>query len=432
MNAEMMDHSRKPFWSLKRAASMLIAAGIVFAGVAVAIVFVRTKPKARPMPKERTAPFVTVVSMVPTNVHVHIDVMGTVEAVDEVMLQPEVSGRILWTHPELVEGGTVTGDEVVVRIDESDVELALRRQKAALESARSDLSIEKGQQDIAKREWELVGGGDEASEMDLELALRGPQLRAREASVASAEAAVAAANLDLSRTAVRAPFNAVVAEAAADVGDQAMANTVLATLVGTDLFRLRTAVRVDQLKWIDFPGDTSHPASQVRIFLPTGVVRTGTVSRLMPQLSEAGRMAQILVDVSDPLYVDQPDRKDAALLLGQVLRVEIVGREIEGVYGIPRTALRDGSKLWMVDGDSRLRIFPVEVLWGTEDQVFVADGFDPDDRLIVSHLATPVEGMKLEAEETVPDSDEQAAEPRVKKNPEDPEWQLPRSAGGKR
>jgi hypothetical protein len=69
------------------------------------------------------------------------------------------------------------------------------------------------------------------------------------------------------------------------------------------------------------------------------------------------------------------------------------------VYRIPRFALRNDDQIWLVDKEQKLAIRPVKTLWREEEYVYIRDGLHPDDLLIVSALATPVDGMDLRLEQ---------------------------------
>ena len=81
---------------------------------------------------------------------------GIVRADKEVELKSEVSGRVIARASEMVEGGLVSKDEILIRIDPRDYENQVEQEKAALEKANFDLEIEKGRQLIAEREWEKL------------------------------------------------------------------------------------------------------------------------------------------------------------------------------------------------------------------------------------------------------------------------------------
>jgi multidrug efflux pump subunit AcrA (membrane-fusion protein) len=92
------------------------------------------------------------------------------------------------------------------------------------------------------------------------------------------------------------------------------------------------------------------------------------------------------------------------MLIGEYVRVEIQGQRLADVYRIPRSALRDNSTIWILADDDTLKIVPVETVWRDADHVLMQNGIAPGQRLIVSDLSAPVDGLPLR------DSDDGPAE----------------------
>ena len=109
-------------------------------------------------------------------------------------------------------------------------------------------------------------------------------------------------------------------------------------------------------------------------------------------------MARVLISVKDPLGIGAGHDDVPPLLIGQYVQIAIDGRQIENVFRIPRTALRDNADIWIAGKDGHLQIRRVQTLWRDIDTVLVKQGLEPGDRLIVSDLSTPIAGMSLNIE----------------------------------
>ena len=362
-------------------------------GVGVSAYFLTNKPQPKRRQPEPTAPLVAVQEVHSGRHQVVVSVTGTVIPAVEVRVQPQVTGKIVELHPEFIEGGLVRQGDVLTRLESCDYELAVTTQEAQVESARNDLQSEQGQQDVARHEWDLLDMKEEASPLDKELALRQPQLRQAQAALRAAEAQLDQARLDLARTVIKAPCNAIIQSADVEVGDLATTQTSLATLVGTDAYWIRVSVPVDELPWIVLPGAQDGPASGTRVLTGTGALLQGQVVSLLGDLEPEGTLARLLIEVPDPLGLTQGKRQ-APLLLGEYVHVEILGRAIENVVEVPREALRDGDRLWLVTGENTLDIATVETVWADAARAFVR-GLANGDRIILSDVATPVDGMPI-------------------------------------
>jgi RND family efflux transporter MFP subunit len=378
---------------------IVVSLVILIIGVGTASYLKNSAPRTQKRPPVKLSPTVQVEIVRSTEYQIVVKAMGTVIPDREVVLKSRVSGEVVDIHPEFTEGGFLKKDMKLLQIDPLDYELALARQQSAVADAEYALKLELGHQAVAKREWELLSGTQPVQDMEKELALRKPHLDKARAELAASQAELETAKLNLDRTRIMAPFNAMVRSKSVDLGSQVTPQDSLAELVGTDAYRIQTSIPMDHLGWIQIPGSAGGSGSKARIIYAQGHECTGTVSRLMGDLSTEGRMARILVEVEDPLGLKTKDRDRVPLLIGEYVRVEIQGRKLDGVYQIPRTALRDNSSVWMVTENQTLKIRKVRPVWRDADIVLLQDGFTPIERLIVSDLPAAVEGMPVQVDE---------------------------------
>jgi len=355
------------------------------------------RPVSQRKRPERRATLVEVSQVAPVTRRVVVRAMGTVVPAREIQLAAQVGGRVVDVNAALTPGGRFQAGQRILQIDPGDYQLAVRQRSCDLVCAQSEQTVEAGRQSVARREYELLG--QDVSESDKELLLRRPQLAMAGAAVEEAEAALEQAKLNLERTVVTAPFNAIVQSRGVDVGSHVNPGAALASMVGTDEYWVRVSVPAHQLRWIELAGADGQGGSPVRVSWESGwglgVSRRGVAQRLMTNLETAGRMAQVLVAVRDPLELAlAPDRRHP-LVLDSYVRVEIEGREVEGVVVVPRTALRDGGKVWVMAGGSKLDIRDVTIAWSGAEEVYASRGLNAGEKLIVSDLGAPVQGMAI-------------------------------------
>ncbi|MDH3568227.1 MAG: hypothetical protein OEM61_12855, partial [Desulfobacteraceae bacterium] len=86
------------------------------------------------------------------------------------------------------------------------------------------------------------------------------------------------------------------------------------------------------------------------------------------------------------------------LLIGEYVRVKILGHKLDGVFQIPRTALKDDSNIWIAKENQILEIRKVRPVWRDAEVVLLQDGLKPGEQLIISDLPAPVEGMTVRVE----------------------------------
>lgn len=371
---------------------------ILGVGIGAASYIKNSAPRTRKQPPVKLSPTVLIQTAKPSGYQIIVTAMGTVIPAREVVLKSRVSGEIVKIHPEFTEGGFLKKDTEIIQIDPQDYELALARKRSAVTDAEYALKLELGHQQVAKREWELLNQGKPAQDMEKELALRQPHLSKVRADLSAAEAELKAAMLDLERTHITVPFNAMVRSKSVDRGSQVASQEPLAELVGTDAYRIQVSLPVDRLEWIDVPVQAGDFGSKARIIYGQGHECSGKVIRLMGDLATEGRMARILVEVADPLGLNASNQDRTPLLIGEYVRVKILGRKLNNVFQIPRTALKDNSSIWIVSENQTLEIRKVRPVWRDADVVLLQDGLTPGEQLIVSDLPAPVEGMAVRVE----------------------------------
>ncbi len=432
-----------PDAGLRRWVKMLIAVIALGLAVSVAVYWMKNKPRADKRPRVSSK---SLVQVRPVGAERHlplIRVMGNVIADEQVQLVARISGQIKSVNPDLITGSRIPAGESAAEVDPEDYELAVRQAEAALkqatENARQNklaiansrntlaraemaLKVEKGNQQVAKKEFDLmknssvVGTAVKYSESETELILRKPHLKAAEAayqaalsgveiSKASYASALAAldrataaldkAKLDLKRTKITVPFDAIVISKNIGTGSYVTPGIPVATLVSTDLFWIRASIPVDQLKWIDFNNGT--PA---RIYHQTAwgtkAYRDGVVRKLAPGIEPSGRMAEIMIEIDDPFSFKEANADKPRLMLSAYTRVTIEGRPILDSFRISREFLREGKYVWVLTPESQLDIRKVDITFSGPQHVIITRGLADNDKLIVSDIPSPVQNMDLQ------------------------------------
>jgi RND family efflux transporter MFP subunit len=379
--------------------SIVLSIAVLAAGVAGAAYIGKKAPKARKRPPAKMTPLVQVTRVHPGTHKVVVAAMGTVIPAREIILESRVSGEIVAIHPEFTVGGFLDKGSEILRIDPEDYQLAVTLAQAKIKDSESVLKVVQEEAAASEEEWRLLYKANPQGYKIPALVAKKPQLEAAKAKLAADGADLQKAKLNLARTRIRAPFNAIVRAKQVDIGSQVSGQEQLAELVGTDTYWIRASIPIDRLSWILIPGNPAGSGSRVRISHRNGYELAGTVIKLLGDLETEGRMARILVEVQDPLGLKIKGKYQLPLLIGEYVRIEIEGRELQNVYRIPRSALRDDSNIWIASDDGRLEIRSVKTLWRDAQTVVLEEGLEPNSRLIVSDLAAPVNGMPVKVAE---------------------------------
>lgn len=369
----------------------------IVGGVAITVYLMKTSPEAKPGKRPRMATLVEVASVREGVQQTRIRVMGEVIPAHQIDIRPRVSGEVTDINQEFLPGGFFQTGETMLKIDPVDYGLVVQQLESEAEKAESDLLLEMGNQRIAEKELALLN--EDVSEEEKALILRQPQLKKLQAEKKRAISRLEQARLDLQRTEIKAPFNGVILERNVNSGARVTESTVLAKLVGSDVFWLLLSIPVEQLQWINLPQNGKELGPRVNIKIPgrggAAAIRTGHVLRLAASLEPQGRMAQVLVEVNDPLSQRVENQDKQRLLLGSYVEAEIEGVEIERGFLVARDNIHEGTKVWLMDEDGRLEIREVVISFRSKNKVIVTEGLKSGEMVITSSLASPIVGTLL-------------------------------------
>jgi multidrug efflux pump subunit AcrA (membrane-fusion protein) len=333
-----------------------LSVGVVVLALLLAFYFVVTKEEPPRAEKPLEGTLVEVIQLEASRHEVELHAKGTVVPANEVVLQPELGGRVIWQSAELVPGGRFKTGDPILRIDARDYELAAESYPSQVNRAKLELK--------------------------------------------AAQSSLKKAQLDLSRTTLRAPFNAMVVTESVDLGQLISPQTPVARIVGTDEYHVQVSVPVESLRTIRVATE-EQPGSAARIVQHVGqetIERHGEVIRQLPDLDPGGAMARILVSIEDPLGKGS----DLPLLLGSFVHVEIAADPIADAIRVPRVALRSGRHVYVMNEKNLLEIRDVQIAWAEPDAVLITAGIRPRERIVTSRIPTPVPNMLLRAAEPEP------------------------------
>lgn len=383
-----------PLW--RRVIAFVLKATIPLAIIAVAAYFSWSLYLSGPVAERKARPrvprLVEVVEVLPATRGPLIEAWGEVQANHTLVLRPEIGGTIVELNERLTAGGLVREGELLVRLDDRELALAVARAEAEIRKVEARIALEEGQQERARRDLERLPV--KLNESQRKLVLRAPQMAELQAEMAAAEAARDQAMIALSDVALRAPFDAVVVSEQVAPGALLSAGAQAAELVATDRFDVLLAVPVTALEWIGTEAGRVVWLTQPGVW-PEGAYREGKIERLTAGLRTTGRMAELVVSVDDPFARLPENAGKPRLLLGSFLRAAGEGRQIENAVALDRAWLRDGNTVWVMNAEDRLDIRPVEVAWRGAEQVLISGGLAPGDRVVTTQLAVVAQGMAL-------------------------------------
>jgi HlyD family secretion protein len=328
---------------------------------------------------------------------------GTVKSRRHADLSTEIGGRVVATPARA--GSRVRRGDVLVQLADDELRAQLGLQTRTLDAARADARRACAVADQAARELvrarTLTAEGVAAASMldraESEHRTAAAACDAARANVQRAYAAVRVANVALTRTTLRAPFDGIVAEVHTEVGEWITpappgipvppvvqlidpgAVYVSAALDEVDVARMRLGLPV-----------------RVTLDALAGRVFSGRVTRIAPYVLDRvdeGRTFDVEVTLDDA-------EAGTALTVGSSADLEIILRAREGVLRVPTYALI-GDRAVLVVRDGRLVERPVRTGLRNWDAVEIVSGLAAGDLVVVSLDRTEIRAgadVRIESE----------------------------------
>ncbi|MCA9113692.1 MAG: HlyD family efflux transporter periplasmic adaptor subunit [Planctomycetaceae bacterium] len=393
----------------------------------------------------------------------------------EVTLAAQISGRVTFRAEQCRPGNVVQQGTVLLEIDPQEYELEARRLQQELEQARTSVnelqvqitnteeSLKISRQEVTLRERETarirrLADRKVSTDSEVDTALREElmarqnlttlenQLRLQQAqrprldqAVELAQSRLERAELDVTRTKIVAPFDAVVTGQPVEQGSYVRDGTELVTLDDISAAEIRCSLQMDQLDWLwkqqrphttlenngQPPHDIQIPRTPATVIYRLGgreYLWKGVLSRYDGwALDERTRTVPARILVSSPgefevRLAGQSEKSAAAgeepatftpfaggppsLMRGMYVTVRLHTLSDVPLVRLPERAVRPGNTVWQIV-DGKLAIRSVTVRQTSGGSVLLdaeASQLTAGDRIIVSPLSSPEPGMAVQDE----------------------------------
>jgi len=381
---------------------------------------------------------------------------GNVEPAITVKAKSEVSGKIVYLHPDLKQGASIPKDTVVMRIEPIQFELNLSQSQAGLEGSRSSLAqleteeantrlalviandnLSVGEQELertrALQEKNLLARSSLDKERQKVLSLRQQvqDIEGKLASYTSRKAVTEAQILQsrsrveqskdtLGRTEIRLPFDARIGAVSVEAGEFTPAGGVLFEALGMKAVEINAQLPLQQFTplvaglaqgagpvAIDLQNSEnlqkalSNMRLEARVRLvgvrDDAAIWEGKLIRLSESIDPIRDTMGLVVRVERPYDGVIPGKKPP-LLKGMYTSVEFLS-PVRPAMVLPRKAVHQG-RVYLVGEGNTLNIHPVNVLFKQGNLVVLDEQSAAElegRKVVVSEVVPVVEGMRLES-----------------------------------
>lgn len=359
----------------------------------------------------------------------------------------QVKGSATFVSPLLDAGMLVDKDTILVEIDPSDYELAVARLKAAIAETEARLSeldaeqrhhegsvkiesasLELAQSSLQRKQKALAQNAITPDEVDREartvlqqqqtihllesaLDLLPSRRKALKATLASHNADLQQARLNLSRSVIKAPFECRLAAVSVEHGQFISIGQTMFEAHGTAAVEIQAKFRPEQLRTLLSNDKRSALESGLtmealrKVFNITVMVRVRSgeweatwparFDRIRESVDPRTRAINVIAIVDDPYKKVIPGIRQA-LVRGMYCEVELIAPARKGCVVLPRSALH-GDRVYLADAESRLQERALQIAFTQGDIAVVAAGLDGSENVVVSDPTPAIEGMKIDA-----------------------------------
>jgi HlyD family secretion protein len=367
-------------------AAALLLAGALFAGLRLA--------------GPQTVDTTTVVSAYPSQTYTLLNATGYVVPQRKAAVASKAQGRLEWLG--VLEGTRVKQNEVIARIESDDVEAALAQAKAQVKVAQANLALQEAElknAEINLRRSAILApnGAIPATQYDADLA-RYDKAKASidnsRAAIVSAQANAQAAQVSVDQTVIRAPFDGVVIEKHANVGDNITpfsqaSDSKGAVVTIADMATLEVEADVAESNIAKI---TVNEPCEIQLDALPEVRLAGSVSRIVPTVDRS--KATVLVKVR---FVDRDERvlPDMSAKIA-FLSKPVPPQDRRPVVAVQPAAIveRGGRKVVFAIKDDAVHEVPVTT-GATLGELVAVGGVRPGDVLVRSPNEHIKDGAKV-------------------------------------
>ncbi|MBI4556991.1 MAG: efflux RND transporter periplasmic adaptor subunit [Candidatus Hydrogenedentes bacterium] len=419
-----------------------LSVGVLALGVlAMAVLISLKRPPAEASKGER-AVSVEAMRVQPEDVPITITGYGEVRPLNVVSIAPEVPGKVVAVHPNLEVGKIVLKGETLFAIDprtyetqKADTEAMVAQFQKTIQKVQTQRANDQERLKTLQRSRELANAefqrvkelfekdevgtrsgvdaaergfnlaSDQAHQLEEGLEVAAVQIQEAQSAMASAQAKLEMAELNLQRTRVLAPFDARVRSVRLEQGQYVTPGVEVLSLADDSVLHISVPLDSrDARHWLKFNGHQAaadaawfHDVEPVTCTIrwtedKSAHVWEGVLDRV-EKFDQATRTLTVALRIEGSNALSK-DAEQLPLVEGMFCLVEIPGKTLTGAYRLPRWAVSFENTVYLAV-ENRLRTVPVEVARTEGESVFVSGGLNAGDAVITTRLVSPLENSLL-------------------------------------
>ncbi len=325
--------------------------------------------------------------------------VGRVQAVERVSLTARVTAFL--DQRLFTEGSEVKQGDLLYRLERGPFEAALRQQEAAVADATARLANANIQ--LSRAQSLLATPAGQRSSVDDAIANQ----RSLAAQVASAQAQLQVAQINLDYTEIRAPVSGKISRTNITSGNVVSPSSgVLATIVSQDpmyvLFPISARSLTELRKRYENKGGTN--AVVVKLRMPDGTLypHDGKIDYVEPTVSPTTDTVLLRATIANP-PVPNPaavagQQIDRTLIDGAFVTIVVEGIQPVMALGIPRKAVlsdQQGDYVYVVSADNKVELRRIQLGQSTPETAVVAGGLKDGEMVVTEGVQRARPGIQV-------------------------------------
>ncbi|MED5510495.1 MAG: efflux RND transporter periplasmic adaptor subunit [Pseudomonadota bacterium] len=383
-----------------------------------------SEPETPAMEKKEKAWLVEAVRAEYQRIAPEVTIYGRVETPRDASLKAALEADVIEVH--VLEGDNVTAGQTLIQLDDIDIQLALQQRQADVKEAQAQIESEnqRFQRDKAllANQKQLLDLADKAvqrarkleqtrlaSQASLDDALAAYEQQALalkqlqfdidnhtvrlaqlQAARQRAEALLAQAEVNLSRTEIKAPFDGRVAGLTVALGDRVRPGDTLLTVYDLDNLEVRAQIPgryIPQVRQMMQQGKNLQAKAEV-----DGQLMRLSLNRLSGEVREDSGGIDGLFRIENNM---------APLPLGTFVELQLQLAEQENVIEVPFSALYGMDRVYRIDQGQLQsvaieRVGEVEREGGKNSLLIRSESLNPGDLIAATQLPNAITGLRVE------------------------------------
>lgn len=358
---------------------------LLFVSIAISYLMSTSKKDPEKNIASIKPPIVTAISLKKESVRIPVTSQGMVSPLTETLLSAEISGEIIEISPKFIAGGIFKRGEPLIKIDPKIYDVAYKQAKALKDQRQNEY-----EDSVKIREQGYMSESEYLASVT---------------ALAAAEAQLVKAENDLDNTIIRLPYDGMVREKSADLGQYVNVGNKLGVTFSTEFAEVRLPLSDRDVSFAGLPSSNSSVDSQAeksttvnfRTDMNPSKTRSGYVERSEGVVDEKTRMIFAVARLKDPYNLNN-NEDTLALPMGTFVSAEILPNESYEFVRIPRSAIINNRQVIIIDKENQIQYKEINLIRTDEKFGYINDEFFNGQRISLTPIEDGVNGMIVRVE----------------------------------